>query len=891
MSTFKGWFTIPRRMGLFYFFLVATLEALAAMAYLFSIPADPKNSFIAGYSLPRLLVMAGMAGLFVVMALLAVMAFRNPQQVWRRIEPVLASKKKSYLTVFIFAALFLSGWVVTFTPSYKLGNYAAYVDRLCPVIIWLALFSLQAGTVILARSRTPGQAGWKGQLSSLRGWAITLGILLLVWGLIVITQLGLKPDPLYWNQPGVPLLSGQVLLAWLVGIILILVGYSRSRVSGWLSKIKANRLDLIIFVVIWLATAILWTHAPFPGSFFAPGPYPPNQQLYPFSDAAKYDTDAQYALIGLGMNDSAYTDKPLYSTFLILLHVLFGQRYDWIVITQIIVLAIFPALLYLLGKALHSRVAGILVAVLAVFQEINSISASQLLLSSNTHLLLSEVPTAVGLALFTYLMVRWLKEPQRRTVFPLLAGGVLGLCTLIRHNPWLLLVVVVGISFIVYGRSRKQWFQAGLLFALGMGLAIAPWMARSWYFNHTPFYFMKTLNGSFFSSRYYTVQDAQPTQVSPTPRPTSAPTRTPAPAQVTVTPRPTKTPRPLVAQIQEKVKDTTRKIPNTLDFTSAHFFHNIVASVVTLPVSLEMTDVQHIVASPSSFWSEDWTGSLTGGQAILLLLDIGLLALGIASSWKRLRYVSLMPLLVALIYFLSDGIARTSGGRYLVPAIWVIYFYFGLGLVQISQWVIGWITNLPELQKEEPYRSELTTPGPTAAWFLVLAAVLLFLIGATLPVTERVFPSVFVPLWSNTLRALVWLPQGSLEQAGLQTGGLGTFLKDQNTSVLVGRVLYPRFYRANKGEPDRLSPYATRPYARLVFDMIGPNMEEGVVLPMAKAPDAFAQGIDAVVLGCSTKTGVDALAVVVIHPEVKVYLRAPGVSLACPAPDPGQQNP
>jgi hypothetical protein len=360
---------------------------------------------------------------------------------------------------------------------------------------------------------------------------------------------------------------------------------------------------------------------------------------------------------------------------------------------------------------------------------------------------------------------------------------------------------------------------------------------------------------------------------------------------VTATPRPTKTPRPLAAQIKENIKDTSRKIPNALNFGSAHFFHNIVASVITLPVSLEMDDVQHTVAPASSFWNEAWAGGLTARQAVMLLVDVGLLALGIASAWKRLRYVSLLPLLVALFYFLSDGIARTSGGRYLVPAVWVIYFYYGLGLVEISQLFIGWITNLPVIQNEETPRSELTSATPTAARYLVLPAVLLFLIGATLPVTERVFPRVFPAQWSNTARASKWLPKGSLEGAGLQTSNLAAFLVDKNAAVLVGRVLYPRFYPANKGEPDRLSPYATRPYARLVFDMIGPNMEEGVVLPMAKVPASFPQGIDAVVLGCSTKTGVDAIAVVVIHPEVKVYLRAPGVSLVCPALEPGQQNP
>jgi len=883
MSNHKRLFTLPHRLVLGYFFLAADVEALAALLYLFNIPRDPKNSLIAGYSLPRLVIMVGMLAIFLAMVALAHLAFRNPRRAWSLIDPILASRKKLHLAVLISAILFLSSWLVIFTPSYQFAHYGAYLDRLRPLAAWLALFSLQAGIGLIIKDRVPGQKARQDQKSNLIGWGITLGILLLVWGLIIITRLGINPDPLYWNQPGVPLLAGQILLAWVIGVILILAGTSQ-RIIGWLAKIKAARLDLIIFIAIWLVTAFLWTHVPFPGSFFAPGPYPPNQQLYPFSDAAKYDTDAQYAFLGLGMNDNNYTDKPLYSTFLLLLHVLFGQCYDWIVLAQVIILAIFPALLYLLARSLHSRAAGILVAVLVIFQEINSISASQLLLSSNTHLLLSEVPTAVGLTLFTYFMVRWLKEPQRRTVFPLLAGGVLGLCTLLRHNPWLLLVVVFGMSLVVYGRSREKWFQAGLLFALGMGLAITPWMARSWYFNRTPFYFMKTLNGSFFSSRYYTVRDVQPTPVNATPWPTSVPISTATPPAVTATPGPTRTPRPVIAQIKENVKDAARKIPIALDFGSAHFFHNIVASVITLPTSLEMNDLQHTVASPESFWSDEWTGSLTAGQAVILFIDLALMALGIGCSWKRLRYVGLVPLVVCLFYFISNGIARTSGGRYLVPVVWVIYFYFGLGLIQISQRVIGWMVNLSFIHEEEIPRAEISPPRPTAVRYIVLPAVLLFLIGAILPVSERAFPLVFTIQKTNAERAAMWLPMGSLEKTGLQARDLAAFLQDENAAVLVGRVLYPRFYPANKGEPDRFSPYSNRPYTRLVFEMIGPHLDQGVVLPRASSPDSFPQGIDAVVLGCSTKLEVDAVAVVVIHPEVRVYLRSPDASLVCPAP-------
>ena len=37
-------------------------------------------------------------------------------------------------------------------------------------------------------------------------------------------------------------------------------------------------------------------------------------------------------------------------------------------------------------------------------------------------------------------------------------------------------------------------------------------------------------------------------------------------------------------------------------------------------------------------------------------------------------------------YYLSNALGRTSGSRYLVPTDWVVLFYFGVGLVQLSIW-------------------------------------------------------------------------------------------------------------------------------------------------------------------------------------------------------------
>ncbi len=44
------------------FFILASLEGLAAVGYLISIPGDPKNSILLGLSMQRLLLVAAMAG-------------------------------------------------------------------------------------------------------------------------------------------------------------------------------------------------------------------------------------------------------------------------------------------------------------------------------------------------------------------------------------------------------------------------------------------------------------------------------------------------------------------------------------------------------------------------------------------------------------------------------------------------------------------------------------------------------------------------------------------------------------------------------------------------------------------------------------------------------------
>ena len=222
-----------------------------------------------------------------------------------------------------------------------------------------------------------------------------------------------------------PVLGFQILLAWTLGLGFAMVCFiaGKTKVAGKVVRFFSTfGLDLIICLALWIAAAALWSQSPMDRSYFAPGPYPPNYVYYPYSDAEAHDLGAQYVLIGQGLNNNQYHDKPFYMLFLTVLHVLTGQNYLAVVQLQAIILALFPAILYLIGKLIHSRTAGILVGIFVILQQANSIAATIMIQVSHSRLMMTEFPTAFGIALLSLVLIYWIKHPQESSIAPMLAG-------------------------------------------------------------------------------------------------------------------------------------------------------------------------------------------------------------------------------------------------------------------------------------------------------------------------------------------------------------------------------------------------------------------------------------------------------------------------------------
>jgi hypothetical protein len=156
-----------------------------------------------------------------------------------------------------------------------------------------------------------------------------------------------------------------------------------------------------------------------------------------------------------------------------------------------------------LGKSLHSRPLGVMIALVSVFKEMNAIAATNLIQVSNVKMILTEMMTLAGVLLFTLVFVRWLKNPSTHRPALFLAGGLLGVAGLIRLNilaalPLLIFVIGWSLKFRV-----KQWIAASFLFVFFTMLSLTPWIGRNWYSSGNPISFIRAkTQGVIVDQRY-----------------------------------------------------------------------------------------------------------------------------------------------------------------------------------------------------------------------------------------------------------------------------------------------------------------------------------------------------------------------------------------------------
>ena len=291
------------------------------------------------------------------------------------------------------------------------GNFAyyAYYERLLPLLIWSGLFCLQGTAWLVWVGDFPWHA-LRFQQKVFRAAAVALSIFLGVWALVGLSGLGITADQIGWGKPAVPLLEWQIWLVLMIGTgFLLFLAYRR-----WPRRKNCLwRRDWLLAGAIWLFAAGLWINQPVHTAFFATAGREPNYEIYPFSDGAYYGLFAQNVLIGNGFKGGEVPPRPFYITLLAGFHALAGQPYEKVIVVQTLLLAFLPVVLYFIGKELHSRPLGLMIALLAILRELTAMITSPITdKASTSQMFFADLPSALAISLWALLALMWVKRPS-----------------------------------------------------------------------------------------------------------------------------------------------------------------------------------------------------------------------------------------------------------------------------------------------------------------------------------------------------------------------------------------------------------------------------------------------------------------------------------------------
>jgi len=493
-----------------------------------------------------------------------------------------------------------------------------------------------------------------------------------------------------------------------------------------------------------------------------------------------------------------------------------------------------------------SREAGFAAGLLAIFREINMISATPLTEVSNSKMLMTDSLTGLGICLFCLLVFHWLRKPEARPLQSLLVGGYLGLLLLLRSQVLLLLPAVLLLLIVQKRTNWNGFLKDGAFFVIGVILAASPWIIRNGV--RTGDYSLDEPSlAVYVAQRYsFTKEEAESLKLAADSR-----------------------------QVATHIREFTVNHPaEVIKFVSAHFINNELATLTVLPLQGSFDDYNDNSKISTLFWL-DGVKKVSGGQWFFLGINLLLVSLGIGSAAKRWSWPGLVPLAFHFAYSLSSALGRISGWRFIQPVDWVGYFYFCLGFFEIVVWFFA-ASNISISHREKNIpESSITTPASFYLWATTAA---ILLVGMLLPMAEWIIPRRFTT--SVKEAALQIADKSELRPEAI--GTVGAFLQQPAAVEMVGRALYPRWYLAGGGEPGSgWEAYKAREQAHLGFMMVGPGGVQQLILNQTLSPADFKHASDVIVFGCQKPDYIDVRLVVGYNQQDIFAYKADGLSQIC----------
>ncbi len=733
------------------FWTIITLLGGYALWSTWKLPSETKNIFLLGMSKNRLALCAGMAVLLLFCLIAAILSFM-------RKENRFSSGKAAGIAAWILAFGLILARVFLLPPVGRTALERSLLERLTPLIYWGFAFVLLAALVLLLQKFQEMCRFQTGSVSALVWGAILLAAMTGALALALSTGIGLDPISGTFYRQGVSLLEGQLIVPLLFLYLLLPLFMSLApKTAGNKSE---TILTVLAVILIWAAAVWQWQTTAFEGhSYFAPALRPPNNNFYPASDAENYDLLAQSLLLGNGFRNGMTVVRPLYAAFLALLHAIFGNNYMQLTNGQILLLALIPVIVFLIGKHLRFTAAGLTAAAWVIWREIYSIRLTPLVQVSNSRLLMSDLPTLLLVTLVVLFTVKWYRY-EKESLYALLCGGMIGTAMLLRTQCFVLIPAVILLFLCSAKKPSKKWLSI-LISIIGFAVVFGPWTI--WGILHP-----NTTANADVSEGQYLQQLYRNAAGETDPN------------------------ADLWQVISTHPAETIRAV-------GAHFLNNEISSLLILPVRLvKPEEADQLFYEGDLFWYRENARQTIEENPPLISVYILIITFGLIAAIRKNRFAGMAPLVIHLVYNLGNAFAMTSGFRFLLPSDWIMLLYFAFGLAAVLEFIDRLFLfdfKIPETSEAsaELQSAEAAVKSSGSGWVFTGAFLLLAVIGSVLPLCETLIPRRFPPK-TQAQKEVEWIQ--SAEGNGLD---LSKYSGEQIV-FLEGRAFYPRFYKAGEGD-------------------------------------------------------------------------------------------
>jgi hypothetical protein len=535
-----------------------------------------------------------------------------------------------------------------------------------------------------------------------------------------------------------------------------------------------------------------------------------------------------------------------------------------VVVAQTLLLALFPAVLYFIGRELHSRPAGLVMALFAIFREWNSVISMPFTNNASTSkLFFADLPTALVISLVALLAILWLKAPTNRPLLPFLLGGTLGLSVLVRTQSLVLLPGLLFLALLAMRGHWRNWLLAAMMIICGFLLAVGPWLWRN-----------TQITGQLIFEDPYSQIRAMASRYSY------------EPANLRFLAEPGESMSALTTRANREVIEFTLANPGYVaHFISNHFFNAEINNLMTLPLREGIVDWKELLIPKAPFW-EKWDSSPSVPQGILLVVYLALIVIGMAAAWVRVGWAGMVPLWVNLGFNASSAIARYSSGRYLLPTDWAAYVYVAIALIEIT--VSVFLVLGTRTSRIIPILAHVT-PSPKQSpvlrwngWSATGLGLCIVFVGLLPLMTESLIPRRY-PIQTKTELISEVYQSEQLLNSGVNLVELEKFLLQPGTQIIKGRALYPRFYASDDGEPNTAKTgYEILPYPRTLF-LMASNEYNGLIQLKAGSPPAYLPNAsDVIVVGCDAQKYTEAQMVLILGEPGGLAIAESGIPTQCP---------